>query len=69
MSITGSGERERESAADDVCGELTTHGAEPPRRACLRAGDVVAVVLRSRKGTAAAVPFQQTVTPQSQLPG
>ncbi|WP_327183786.1 hypothetical protein [Streptomyces sp. NBC_01334] len=49
--------------------EVKPYGAEQLRQAYLRAGDVVAVVLQSRKGTAAAVPFQQTVTLQSQLLG
>ncbi|MGW2913751.1 hypothetical protein ACWC9X_25245 [Streptomyces asoensis] len=47
--------------------EVKPYGAEHLRQTYLRAGDVVAVVLQSRKGTAAAVPFQQTVTLQSQL--
>lgn len=33
------------------------------------AGDVLAVVLRSREGAARAVPFRQTVVWQSPLPG
>ncbi|MFE7933899.1 hypothetical protein ACFU6S_35320 [Streptomyces sp. NPDC057456] len=49
--------------------EVKPYGAEQLRQAYLRAGDVVALVLQSRKGTAAAVPFQQTVTLQSQLLG
>ncbi|MFJ9022440.1 hypothetical protein ACIRPU_21100 [Streptomyces sp. NPDC102259] len=49
--------------------EVKPYGAEHLRQAYLRAGDVVALVLQSRKGTAAAVPFQQTVTLQSQLLG
>ncbi|MGW0943725.1 hypothetical protein ACWD4O_14415 [Streptomyces sp. NPDC002623] len=49
--------------------EVKPYGAEQLRQAYLRAGDVIAVVLQSRKGTAAAVPFQQTVTLQSQLLG
>jgi hypothetical protein len=50
-----------------VYNEVKPYGAEHLRQAYLRAGDVVAVVLQSRKGAAAAVPFQQTVALQSQL--
>ena len=49
--------------------ESTPYGAEQDRQAYLAAGDVLAVVLQSRKGTAPAVPFQQTVVLQSQLLG
>ncbi|MER5911832.1 hypothetical protein ABT124_15305 [Streptomyces sp. NPDC001982] len=49
--------------------EVKPYGAEEVRQAYLRAGDTVAVILQSRKGTAPAVPFQQTVTLQSQLLG
>ncbi|WP_210592545.1 hypothetical protein [Streptomyces sp. GESEQ-35] len=49
--------------------EVKPYGAEHVRQAYLRAGDVIAVVVQSRKGAAAAVPFQQTVTLQSQLLG
>ncbi|MER6786379.1 hypothetical protein ABT330_17465 [Streptomyces sp. NPDC000658] len=47
--------------------EVKPYGAEQLRQAYLQAGDVVALVLQSRKGGAAAVPFQQTVALQSQL--
>ncbi|MEH0512815.1 hypothetical protein [Streptomyces sp. B21-106] len=47
--------------------EVKPYGAEQLRQAYLHAGDVIALVLQSRKGAAAAVPFQQTVTLQSQL--
>ncbi|MER6562765.1 hypothetical protein ABT300_34550 [Streptomyces sp. NPDC001027] len=47
--------------------EMKPYGAEQLRQAYLHAGDVIALVLQSRKGAAAAVPFQQTVTLQSQL--
>lgn len=61
------------AAVDDVQHsayvEDGAHGAEQVRHAYLAAGDVLAVVLQTRKGTAAAVPFQQTVTLQSQLLG
>lgn len=42
---------------------------EQVRQAYLTAGDVYAVIIQSRKGGARAVPFQQTVTLQSQLLG
>ncbi|MET8449984.1 hypothetical protein [Streptomyces sp. NPDC005209] len=47
--------------------EVKPYGAEHVRQAYVRAGDVIAVVVQSRKGTAAAVPFQQTVVLQSEL--
>ncbi|MFC5217942.1 hypothetical protein [Streptomyces coerulescens] len=47
--------------------ETKPYGAEQVRQAYLVAGDVVGLVVQSRKGTAAAVPFQQTVILQSQL--
>lgn len=49
--------------------EAEPYGAEQTRQAYLAAGDVLAVIVQSRKGTAKAVPFQQTVTLQSQLLG
>ncbi|MFI6037818.1 hypothetical protein ACIBBD_27285 [Streptomyces sp. NPDC051315] len=45
------------------------YGAEQVRHAYLQAGDVLALVVQTRKGAAPAVPFQQTVTLQSQLLG
>ncbi|MET8955911.1 hypothetical protein ACWEO4_34380 [Streptomyces sp. NPDC004393] len=45
------------------------YGDEQVRHAYLQAGDIVAMVVQSRRGTAPAVPFQQTVTLQSQLLG
>ncbi|MEV0977032.1 hypothetical protein [Streptomyces sp. NPDC049915] len=47
--------------------EIQPYGAEQVRQAYVSAGDVLAVVIQSRKGGAAAVPFQQTVVLQSQL--
>jgi hypothetical protein len=62
-----------EARSDDVLGtyyvESKPYGAEQVRQAYLRAGDVLAVVVQSRKGAARAVPFQQTVTLQSELLG
>ncbi|GHH28012.1 hypothetical protein [Streptomyces lanatus] len=49
--------------------EVKPYGAEHVRQAYLPAGDVLGVVVQSRKGTAKAVPFRQTVTLQSQLLG
>ncbi|MFJ9423285.1 hypothetical protein [Streptomyces sp. NPDC101249] len=49
--------------------ETEPYGAEQVRHAYLSAGDVLALVVQSREGTAAAVPFQQTVVLQSQLLG
>ncbi|MFB7498929.1 hypothetical protein ACFC09_30310 [Streptomyces sp. NPDC056161] len=49
--------------------EVKPYGAAQVRQAYLGAGDVVGVVVQSRPGRAAAVPFQQTVALQSQLLG
>ncbi|MFE1288783.1 hypothetical protein [Streptomyces sp. NPDC058751] len=49
--------------------EAEPYGAEEVRQAYLTAGDTLALVVQSRKGTAAEVPFQQTVVLQSQLLG
>ncbi|MFB7736631.1 hypothetical protein ACFC08_20040 [Streptomyces sp. NPDC056112] len=49
--------------------ESKPYGAEQVRQAYLSAGDTIGVIVQSRKGTAPAVPFQQTVTLQSQLLG
>ncbi|MEW2117850.1 hypothetical protein AB0945_22215 [Streptomyces sp. NPDC005474] len=49
--------------------EEKPYGPEQVRQAYLAAGDVFAVILQSRAGTAEAVPFQQTVILQSQLLG
>lgn len=45
------------------------YGDEQMRQAYLMAGDVLAVINQSKKGTAPAVPFQQTVALQTQLLG
>lgn len=50
-------------------GEAKPYGAEQVREAYLVSGDVLGLVVQSRKGAAAAVPFQQTVVLQSQLLG
>ena len=47
--------------------EAKPYGAEQVRQAYLSAGDTVAVIVQSKKGAAAALPFQQTVVLQSQL--
>ncbi len=44
-------------------------GEEQSRLGCLRAGDVLGVLVQTRTGGAAAVPFHQTVVLQSQLLG
>ncbi|MFK4099940.1 hypothetical protein ACI2L1_07640 [Streptomyces sp. NPDC019531] len=49
--------------------ESKPYGKEQARHAYISAGDVLALVVQSRKGTANPVPFQQTVTLQSQLLG
>ena len=49
--------------------ESKPYGATQTRHAYLAAGDVLALVIQDRKGTANPVPFQQTVTLQSQLLG
>jgi hypothetical protein len=49
--------------------EAKPYGAEQVRQAYLVSGDVVGLVVQSRKGGAAAIPFQQTVVLQSQLLG
>ncbi len=49
--------------------ETKPFGAEQVRQAYLVSGDVLALVVQSKKGGAAAVPFQQTVVLQSQLLG
>ncbi|GAA3981844.1 hypothetical protein [Streptomyces plumbiresistens] len=62
-----------QARVDDVQRSVYTeskpYGAEHVRQAYLAAGDVLALIIQSRKGTAKAVPFQQTVTLQSQLLG
>ncbi|MFI7504291.1 hypothetical protein ACIBVL_38600 [Streptomyces sp. NPDC049687] len=47
--------------------EAKPYGAEQVRLAYLSAGDVMAVIVQSGKGTVPALPFQQTVVLQSQL--
>ncbi|OMI87812.1 hypothetical protein BSZ07_20370 [Streptomyces sp. M1013] len=49
--------------------EPEPYGAEQVRQAYLGAGDVLAVVLQTRKDGAAAVPFHQTVALQGRLLG
>ncbi|MEU0677313.1 hypothetical protein ABZ330_31340 [Streptomyces sp. NPDC006172] len=52
-----------------VYDEPRPHGAEHVRQGYLSAGDVLAVVLQSRRGTVGAIPFAQTLALQSQLLG
>ncbi|WP_046732056.1 hypothetical protein [Streptomyces humi] len=47
--------------------ESKPYGAEEVREAYLAAGDTLALIVQSRKGSALAVPFQQTVTLQGEL--
>ncbi|MEU5532637.1 hypothetical protein [Streptomyces sp. NPDC020362] len=49
--------------------EPRPYGAEQVRQAYILSGDVVGLVVQSRKGGAKAVPFQQTVVLQEQLLG
>ncbi|MFD4603388.1 hypothetical protein ACFWPQ_35860 [Streptomyces sp. NPDC058464] len=49
--------------------EARPYGAEQVREAYLASGDTVAVIVQSRKGSALAVPFRQTVTLQGELLG
>ncbi|MFI7342332.1 hypothetical protein ACIBUY_30870 [Streptomyces sp. NPDC050085] len=49
--------------------EKRPYGKEQVRQAFIEAGDVYALVVQSRKGTTAKVPFQQTVVLQNQLLG
>lgn len=57
--------------ADDILYSVYTeakpYGAEHVRQAYLTAGDTLAVIIQSRKGTVASVPFQQTVALQGLL--
>ncbi|MFI1359112.1 hypothetical protein ACH4TV_36920 [Streptomyces sp. NPDC020898] len=58
-----------QAAQAAVYAESKPYGAEQVRYAYLAAGDTFALIMQSRKGEALAVPFQQTVTLQSQLLG
>ncbi|MEU3982955.1 hypothetical protein AB0F77_23200 [Streptomyces sp. NPDC026672] len=49
--------------------EARPYGAEQVRGAYVGAGDTLAVIVQSRRGTVPAVPFQQTVALQSRLLG
>ncbi|MBC7270896.1 MAG: hypothetical protein H5T76_19650 [Streptomyces sp.] len=49
--------------------EVRPHGKEQVRQAYISAGDVLAVIVQSRKGGVAEIPFQQTVVLQGQLLG
>jgi hypothetical protein len=53
----------------DVYDETRPYGAEHTRQAYVLAGDVLGMVVQSRKGTAPAVPFRQTLVLQGQLLG
>ncbi|WP_175411002.1 hypothetical protein [Streptomyces sp. TRM64462] len=49
--------------------EAEPYGAEQTRQAYIVAGDTLALIVQSRKGSAPAVPFHQTVVLQNQLLG
>ncbi|MFF4186864.1 hypothetical protein ACFYZ9_27110 [Streptomyces sp. NPDC001691] len=53
----------------DVYVEAAPSGPVQVRHAYIAAGDIVALVVQSRKGSAAAVPFHQTTVLQEQLLG
>ncbi|MET8571220.1 hypothetical protein [Streptomyces sp. NPDC004783] len=61
------GEAQIDDLLYSVYVEPEPYGREQVRHAYLGAGDVLAVVLQSREGGVAAVPFQQTVALQGQL--
>ncbi|MGW7055539.1 hypothetical protein [Streptomyces sp. NPDC054887] len=52
-----------------VYDEPAPRGAVHVRHAYIRAGDMIALIVHARKGTAAAVPFHQTLVLQNQLLG
>jgi hypothetical protein len=52
-----------------VYDEQKPYGAEHVRQGYIQAGDVIALVVQSRKGTAPKIPFQQTLVLQNQLLG
>ncbi|MFK4145743.1 hypothetical protein [Streptomyces sp. NPDC004065] len=58
-----------ENVSRYIYGESRPYGEEQVRHAYLLAGDVLAMIVQSREGAVAAVPFQQTVTLQSELLG
>ncbi|SEO36688.1 hypothetical protein SAMN05216267_1024102 [Actinacidiphila rubida] len=53
----------------DASAESPPYGESATRYAFLRAGDVIALVVQTRKGSVAEVPFRQTVRLQAQLLG
>ncbi|MFP8903277.1 hypothetical protein [Streptomyces atacamensis] len=58
-----------ENVEIEVYDEPESRGEVHTRHAYLLAGDTVALIVQSRKGTAPAVPFRQTVILQAQLLG
>ncbi|MFI1536480.1 hypothetical protein [Streptomyces anandii] len=56
-----------EDVTETAFAESKPYGAEQVRQGYLSAGDTLAVVLQSRKGSAPAVPFHQTMTLQAEL--
>ncbi|MEV6649002.1 hypothetical protein [Streptomyces sp. NPDC051219] len=57
------------STLNDVYDEAAPYGAAHVRHAYISAGDTLALVVQSKKGTANAVPFHQAVVLQNQLLG
>ncbi|MFJ6935191.1 hypothetical protein [Streptomyces sp. NPDC101132] len=60
---------EADNTSITVFDEGEPRGDEHVRHAYVEAGDVIALVIQSRKGSAPAVPFHQTVVLQDQLLG
>jgi hypothetical protein len=58
-----------EGEHQSVYDEAKPYGAAQVRQAYVTAGDTLALIVQSRKGSTKAVPFQQTVVLQSQLLG
>ncbi|MET8638514.1 hypothetical protein ACWEQ2_43220 [Streptomyces sp. NPDC004096] len=61
------GDAALENATSFTYTESKPYGAEQVRHAYITAGDTIGLVVQSRKGTADAIPFQQTVTLECQL--
>ncbi|MFJ9829086.1 hypothetical protein ACIRSU_32630 [Streptomyces sp. NPDC101160] len=76
VPLDGTGTVESDSLGSDMragdtavytVAETKPYGAEQTRWSYIQAGDTLALIVQSRRGGAAAVPFQQTVTLQDQL--
>ncbi|MFJ8012532.1 hypothetical protein [Streptomyces sp. NPDC096339] len=66
---TGIGSGRAGGPEANVYEETKPFGDEQTRLGCLQAGDVQAVIIQTRKGGAAVVPFHQTLILQAQLLG